>query len=277
MPYEGLARIGKNGPRWTGVVRMVPEHLADPLRWKRPRRVFVNSMSDLFHEGLTNEEIAAVFGVMAAAPKHTFQVLTKRPARMRDWFRWIANQPTATAAPWISPNGVMRLCLSRIATTVDGPWSVFSRWAKAASIQWPLPNVWIGTSVEDQATADERIPLLLETPAAIRWVSYEPALAELDLRPSWIAGYDYSGGFKVSATKLDWLVCGGESGPGARGFDLAWAESIVAQCKAAGMAVFVKQLGALAHDSVERLSLKDRKGGDWNEWPDGLKVREFPR
>lgn len=196
QPYEGLVRIKDIRPnavrfernprreaRWTGVVRLVPDHLADPLRWKRPRRVFVNSMSDLFHERLSNEEIAAVFGVMAASPKHTFQVLTKRAARMKEWFAWLDATATGESS-WRCADycqiaamkaGVSeRLMLHEIKGTLKC-WN------------WPLPNVWLGVSVEDQRRAEERIPLLLKTPAAVRFVSAEPLLGPVDLSP-WMGG-----------------------------------------------------------------------------------------
>jgi protein gp37 len=200
QPYEGLVkvhvrrssvhvrrssvdpRVKWSSPRWTGEVRMVPEHLADPLRWKRPRRVFVNSMSDLFHERLKNEEIAAVFGVMAAAPRHTFQVLTKRAERMRDWFRWLESQiaPPEKVGNWTRTGHghrdvvhyYVRQLLTDDAAIVSG---------EARTGAWPLPNVWLGVSVENQQYADERIPLLLETPAAVRFVSAEPLLGDVDL------------------------------------------------------------------------------------------------
>jgi len=140
----------------------------------------------------------------------------------------------------------------------------------------PMPNVHLGVSVEDQATADERIPLLLQTPTAVRWISYEPALGPVDLRPFLWKIDDLAGDVRV-----DWVVIGGESGPGARPFDLAWARSAIAQCRAAGVPVFVKQLGAQPFyripEGTAGLGLRDRKGGSMEEWPDDLRVREFPK
>jgi protein gp37 len=332
LPYEGLARRSKGGePRWTGEVRMVPEHLADPLRWKRPRRIFVNSMSDLFHEKLTNEEIAAVFGVMAAAPQHTFQVLTKRAERMRDWFEWAEDQGRellhqVNGPP---PGGSPVPSACAIMANLRGPLEIIAgdAWRAAMKVAWPLPNVWLGVSAEDQQRADERIPLLLETPAAVRFVSAEPLLGPIDgerfIRPRHLVdGYRevqrrYPGGGPVPAhlasPGVDWVIVGGESGHGARHFDVTWARSIVTQCQAAGVPVFVKQLGAFAIDSslvdvwangehhyarppgdevitqarslphysvtAHQLSrlLRSKKGGDPAEWPEDLRVREFPR
>lgn len=286
LPYDGLAdpRTGL----WTGKVRMVPEHLADPLRWQKPRRIFVNSMSDLFHEGLSNEEIAAVFGVMAAASHHTFQVLTKRAERMREWFGWVSNAALDKIA-CIADDALAAMPQAQLAS-----WFAPGRGAQA----WPLPNVWLGVSTEDQTRAEERIPALLNCPAAVRFLSIEPQLGPVDLTRL----RDDELGAKWNALEMGihWVIVGGESGPGARPFDLAWAESLVAQCQAAGVACFVKQLGAvpvmdeatwretdsarllsyrnrsLAPTGTVPLKLGDTKGGDPAEWPEYLRVREFP-
>lgn len=268
--------MGSKGPRWTGEVRLVPEVLGTPLKWRKPRRVFVNSMSDLFHEDVSFEFIAAVFGVMAAAPQHTFQVLTKRPKRMREFFAWVTGRRGVEPYVYVEGSVVVHAAEQVMGTELR----------RAAS--WPLPNVWLGVSVEDQATADERIPLLLECPAAVRWVSYEPALGPVDFE-----GLSLDDGSGLSAFRtgdladedgLDWVVVGGESGPGARPFDLTWARSVVAQCKSAEVPCFVKQLGAVPYDShgrtpaerLELFALSNRKGGDMAEWPDDLRVRQWP-
>lgn len=263
QPYEGLVRIsntldGRKPTGWNGTVRMVAEHLADPLRWRRPRRVFVNSMSDLFHESLTNEQIAAVFGVMAAAPQHTFQVLTKRARRMREWFGWIASQGDV----------VRVMCDSLVAHDADGGPAISKimlgptrrDWQPVPVEQrgmnpWPLPNVWLGVSVENQAAADERIPELLATPAAVRWISAEPLLGAVDLGlpRTWLVGAtarkilrDTGARGAVPAhlqppPSLDWLVMGAESGPGSRAADPAWFRGLAEQCRSAGVSVFFKQ------------------------------------
>lgn len=188
MPYEGLAKPSARGlPKWTGEVRFVEKMLDQPLRWKKPRRIFVNSMSDLFHEKLSNEQIAAIFGVMAAASRHTFQVLTKRPERMREWFKWIEEQGQhlLEAVGEEPPGG----------SPVPGACATFARekeiggvlgpadWREAMRVAWPLPNVHLGVTAEDQQRLNERVPILLNTPAAVRWVSAEPLLGPLDLAP----------------------------------------------------------------------------------------------
>lgn len=266
-PFYTFARQGP--ARWTGKVELVPEKLEEPIHWRKPRRVFVNSMSDLFHERLSNEDIAAVFGVMGFCSHLTFQVLTKRPERMKRWFEWLEGKDRPRELWRIPP------ALFLPANVVVAPGN------------WPLPNVWLGVSVEDQTTADARIPVLLETPAALRFVSYEPALEAIDIR-LWLGGsidptLPAAQIAKAWGRKgLDWLIVGGESGPKARPFDVAWAFSVVEQCKAAGVPVFVKQLGAytildpryVRPGATRRL--RDRAGADPSEWPEDLRVREFP-
>jgi protein gp37 len=260
--YAGLTKLGPHGPQWRGTIRLFPGMLEDPLHWKTPRRVFVNSMSDLFHDVVPDEFIDQVFITMGEASQHTFQILTKRPQRMQAY-------------------------LDKSAVAGES----FPR--------WPLPNVWLGVSVEDQASADERIPLLLGTPAAVRWISAEPLLGPVNLDGHlWM--YDEEAAPRVRGRlhpSLDWVVVGGESGPRARPCDLAWIRSIKDQCQAATVPVFIKQLGAQPYDSVAAwkmvdrvytptathawhlagLTLKDKKGGDMAEFPKDLRVREFPR
>jgi protein gp37 len=321
QPYEGLAHFKRKtnghpagddplitvGPRWTGEVRFVPEMLAKPLSWKKPRRVFVNSMSDLFHEGLTNEQIAAVFAVMAACPQHTFQILTKRPARMVEWFAWIAAQgaqlkdnigeepPSGHA----EPSACVMIADFLVHNTPSDQF--LGRALDIASLQpWPLSNVWLGVSTENQETANERIPLLLRCPAAVRCVSAEPLLGPIDfeavplpdayLRQKGVGGclqptsekgtepddYTY---FTRLGHKLDWVIVGGESAPGARPCDVDWIRSIVKQCADAGVPCFVKQVGDQPQATLPDIGVvlkKKRKGNDPSEWPEDLRVREFP-
>jgi protein gp37 len=257
--------------------------LSEPLRWRKPRRVFVNSMSDLFHEDVPDDYIAAVFGVMAAAPQHTFQVLTKRAERLPRWFEWLdaQNAGARTEVVWQAlrnevehhPDGDAGPLHTKFCADPTGPW--------------PLPNVWLGVSVEDQQRADERIPHLLRVPAAVRFVSYEPALGPVSFR--WLRGAGYSTAPGAvnneydGMRKLDWIIVGGESGLGARPCDVAWVRSVVRQCRAAGVPCFVKQLGArpvvqhpMQVGALFAAHMNDRKGGDPSEWPEDLRVREWP-
>lgn len=294
MPYEGLTREReKGGPVWTGDARFIRAKLAEPLRWRKPRKIFVNSMSDLFHEDVTFEQIAAVFGVMAAAPQHTYQVLTKRPERavkfFNHWMRggWPIKDSLVCARHWLvddpKADGVVGKVLHDL--------------SEDARPGWPLPNVWMGVSVEDQARADERIPLLLQMPAAVRFLSVEPLIGPIDLTdlvdPSVSPGehrydalscdVDAEDDGDWNGATIDWVIVGGESGPGARPCDIAWIASIRDQCAAAGVPCFVKQAGSQAYDSRRgfpmRPDLVDRKGGWLDELPGGAAAwpREFPR
>jgi protein gp37 len=241
----GLTQDSKAGPVWTGEVRFNEQWLDQPLRWKRPRRIFVCAHGDLFAEGVPDVWIDRVFAVMALAPQHTFQVLTKRAERMRAWF---------------SPETSYR--------TGDGSFSrgsivaglVGEHDASAPFHAWPLPNVWLGVSVEDQARADERIPLLCETPAVTRFISAEPLLGPINLGRAML--------HYPSIARLDWVISGGESGPHARGACLAWYRSIRDQCQAAGVAYFHKQNGEYI-DADEWLDaemrLQTERGCRWAE------------
>lgn len=199
-----------------------PERLAQPSSWKRPRRVFVNSMSDLFHPEVPDEFIVRTFGVMASTERHQFQILTKRPRR----------------------------ALQLLAEEFRKP-SIAASLAQQRAITWPLPNVWLGVSVEDQRWADQRIPLLLETPAAVRFLSCEPLLGPLCL--------DHWQG----TNSLDWVIVGGESGPQARPMAVEWARSIRDQCVEANVAFFFKQWGG----HTPKAGGRTLDGETWDQWP----------
>lgn len=180
-------------------VTLRPERLQIPTNWRKGSRIFVNSMSDLFHPEVPFEFILRIFSVMATTPRHNFLVLTKRPERILEWQAWYEAEGWALGVP------------------IGG---------------LPLPNVWLGVSAENQATADKRIPLLLQAKAALRFVSAEPLLGPLDLReylrPSW--GPVKDNGLRSFIPALDWLIAGGESGPGARPAHPAWFRSLRDQC-----------------------------------------------
>lgn len=266
----GLTKLANGRPTWTGAVRFNQDWLDQPLRWRRPRMIFVCAHGDLFHENVPDEWIDKVFAVMALAPQHTFQVLTKRAERMR---RYMADRATPDRI-WFKageyPENDRRyrdgLALHGAVETDQAPW--------------PLRHVWLGVSAEDQRRAEERIWELAHTPAALRWVSAEPLLGLIDAVTSGILDQAEDG-----KRAVDWVVIGGESGKRARWLDLGWARFLVEQCRSAGVPVFVKQLGA--QPTVYRgqppfgshvdLGLRDPKGGDPSEWPEDLRVREWPR
>ena len=215
-------------------VTLHPERMGVPLKWKTPRRVFVNSMSDLFHAAIPDYYIAHIFGAMARTPHHTYQVLTKRHGRMRSL---------------LSSDRFRRLMYD---------WLTFNhyRWIAHNKITWPLPNVWLGVSVEDQARADLRIPALLETPAAVRFLSMEPLLGPVDIT-RWLRQGE-------PRASLDWVIVGGESGPGARPVDGDWVRSLRDQCEASGEAFFFKQWGG----RTPKANGRELDGRTWDEYPE---------
>lgn len=243
-------------------VKCHPEKLDIPLRWTKTRRIFVNSMSDLFHESVPDEFIDKVFAVMAMAPQHTFQCLTKRADRM---LACLTDEALSVR------NGTLCSGIQeRIAK------AMYDLNQNAPDVAWPLPNVWLGVSCEDQATADERIPLLLQTPASVRWISAEPLLGPVDLSAEYLAircggEYPFKNLPNEHRTKLvhmlDWVVVGGESGPKARPMNPNWVRSLRDQCQTAGVSFFVKQL------SGER----GRPIKDITAFPTDLQIREYPR
>lgn len=293
----GRVGAGKALPRWSGKVVLVPEKLAEPLRWRKPRTVFP-SMTDPFHEELSYEHIAAMFGVMAATPQHTYLILTKRIDRAMLWFVWAEKHPVGeptALCQGVAIRAGLDLPLHRIKGTMK-------------QFPWPLPNVWLGTSVEDTATL-RRVRFLVDCPAAVRFISYEPALGAVDLTrieelapdPPYGPGVWLNclnghviGPDDITDRKVHWVIVGGESGPGARPFELGWARATVEQCRAASVPVFVKQLGGAPFDRFEagrqggphpggpsadpdcRLSLADPKGADPAEWPEELRVQQWP-
>ena len=202
LAYDGLATADGN---WTGQILVVDHMMNQPIRWTRPRRIFVNSMSDLFHANVPLEAVERIYDVMGRASRHQFQVLTKRPRRMLE--------------------------------LVPRP---------------PHPNVLHGVSVEDQAAADLRIPTLLEVPSARRFLSVEPLLGPVDLRP-WLSC-------------LDWVIVGGESGPGARPMDPEWVRDLREQCVGAGVPFFFKQWGGVNKKAAGKVL----DGRTWCEFPDEL-------
>jgi protein gp37 len=227
--YTGTAMKSASGKRvWTGTVRLLPRVLREPLGWRKPKMVFTNSMGDLFHDGLSNWDIAQVFAVMGLAKQHVFQVLTKRTRRMRDWL----DDPATPG-------------MVRTAAEIIRPGSQLP--------DWPLSNVWIGTSIEDQERADERLLLLLECNAALRFVSAEPLLQRVELVEALCrAGQSATAAAELLRERLAWLIVGGESGPGARPMHPAWARSLRDECVTLGTTFFFKQRGHWSWDPPSR-------------------------
>jgi protein gp37 len=215
-------------------VQLMPARLLDPLTWMVPRHVFVTSMGDLFHEAVPDDYLDQIFAVMALASRHRFQVLTKRPARMKAYLDR-GPEPIRDAMhargreleyTWSSAKLIR--CYGR----PEDDWQQLYR-------QWPFRNIWTGITVENQAAADERIPILLDTPSALRWLSVEPLLEAVDIS-LWTTDNTL-----IERPGIKWVVVGGESGPHRRPFDEEWAGAIAEQCLWAGVPVFAKQTGAL--------------------------------
>jgi protein gp37 len=261
----GLTKPSKAGPVWTGEVRFNDKMLLEPLGWTRSRKIFVCAHGDLFAEGVPDEWIDKVFAVMALCPQHQFQVLTKRPERMREYLTaHQADRRIYEEACDLTVINELQVILLAPGMADPGLKPKAPRVRLGA---WPLPNVWLGVSAEDQKRADERIPVLLDTPAAIRFVSLEPLLGPIDLTslcPGWnfvdaLQGIKYHDSPEPSPTaptgKLDWVIVGGESGNGARPMHPDWARSLRDQCKAAGVAFHFKQWGVWTPGvNVERQS-----------------------
>ena len=322
--YKGLAVMRESGkPQWMGEVRLVPEAIEQVLRWRAPRKIFLTAMGDPFHDGVSDDDLEFLFGAMHVAGHHTFQVLTKRPKRMAEFIKKTTAERCLAEFTIRLGNGVLK----------DQSPTGKSDWSKRMprGFDWPLKNVWLGVSVENQATANERIPHLLATPASVRFLSCEPLLEAVDLTrivdpnpaivnaPVTITFHALvrKGGIALRAgLGIDWVIAGGESGSGARPFDLAWARSLRDQCASAGVAYFCKQLGSNAIDSdgfdvmnergevaysrgndvpgVEAMRLealhkgrilrprnysrflRDRAGADIAEFPEDLRIQQFP-
>lgn len=261
----------ESGGEWTGRVNLLGDRLDQPLRWTKPKRIFVNAQSDLFHDNVPDEFIAEVFAVMAVTPRHTFQVLTKRHGRMRSLLSSIAFGSSVR---------------SRINDILDNGAQWPPEWEpEGHDLAWPLPNVWLGVSVENQRWADIRVRELLGTPAAVRFLSCEPLLGPVDLARAIEPNFAVSGWKDLSG--LDWVIVGGESGPGARPMQPEWARSLRDQCTAAGVAFHFKQWGewapdaayddrgqlvdAQSNESMTRVGKKaagrDLDGHTWDEYP----------
>lgn len=215
---------------WTGKIALFPQRLDAIAKWRKPRSCFMVSMGDLFHDNVPEIYIVNVFESMKDAGTHTFQVLTKRPKRMLELVRDMRPH-------------------------FGAKYPVFQ--------PWPIPNIWLGVTTEDQQRADERIPHLLQTPAAVRFVSVEPMLGPVDLRPAHNAAYDAG---VCQVVKASWIIIGAETGPGRRPCRIEWVRDLVQQCKTAGVACFVK-----------KLEIDGKITNNMADWPADLRVREYPR
>lgn len=305
--YAGTTKTLANGKVvWTGKINMDEGSLTLPLRTKKPTMWFVNSMSDLFHEDVPDEFILRVFGVMMATPWHTYQVLTKRAERLPAWFEWWMNE--ATRQRYLNlQTGMAHEAVADLPCDWKAAQEYYLKNCDQSNrgrydncILWPLFNVWLGVSVEDQQRADERIPHLLKTPAAVRFLSCEPLLGPVDLervlffRNHYQSGAHHyidvlRGGFWSTMPAyrpsqdgepknvftnhsdlqenglISWVIIGSESGPKRRPMKQEWAEQIAAQCEAVGVKWFMKQM-----------EVNGRVSGDIDAFPQKLRIRQMP-
>lgn len=283
--YQGLTVINGAGPNWTGLVREIPERLSQPLRWRKPSMIFVNSMSDLFHENISDNFLIHAFAVMGNSHiatgndhTHTFQVLTKRAERLAEFTQRLR---------WQNCFGFLELerpyMINNLPYVADSDWRLLGQAKPGGTTQrapgWMPPQIWLGVSVES-AAYKSRIDLLRKVPAAVRFISIEPLLEDIGT---------------LDLTGIHWVIVGGESGPEARPFDLQWARNIIAQCKAANVPCFVKQMGSRPFSIKDKIGFKGTqehgiklpdgfyrhlnsgKGGDPAEWPADIRVRDFPK
>lgn len=292
LPNRGTGLPFKPGHRKDIEIVLDDKMLQLPLKWRDPRGIFVCSMSDLFGSFVPDAMIDQMLAVMALCPQHIFMVLTKRPERARAYL-----SDSATVRRVYEAACDIALTLG-VAVVLVAPGVAPSQAPAGQRVfldRWPLPNVWLGTSAEDQGTAAERLQHVLQAPAAKRFVSFEPLLGPIDptdlCNGRWFYDalrgerwHDGPGTNPVDkfAPGLDWAIIGGMSGRRPREYRYSWARSLIRQCKEAGTAAFHKQVGANPVDDLgyveisHAVKLKDLKGGDMLEWPEELRVRQFP-
>ncbi|HAO12140.1 MAG TPA: phage Gp37/Gp68 family protein [Planktothrix sp. UBA8407] len=245
---------------WNGTVELVPNQLDRPYEWKKGKRIFIGSMTDLFHENTPFSWLEEIMAMIEETTQHTYQILTKRPERMIEFFDWYS-----------------RRCSDE----------------SIGDIKWRMPdNIWLGVSCENQAMADKRIPLLMQIPAKVRFLSCEPLLEPINLSKflpiewseiaeDWIESWPGIGSYNANDYP-SWVIVGGESGAGSRACHVDWLRDIASQCQSAKIPVFIKQLGnnAIAtrtdHTGNYKLKIKDRKGSDILEWFEDLRIQQFP-
>ena len=311
--YEGLTVLRKKGPVWTGKVKLAHDRLVVPLRWKRGRRIFVNSLSDVWHDEVPFEFICAMYGIMAMCPHHTFQLLTKRSRRMVEWYemtselvdpvghcvdlagQYLCQLPNQGSITWAEVDRIKKDALPR-----------------AAGRAWPLDNVWLGVSAEDDRSLAARAGHLLACEAVVHWISAEPLVGPLDLAPwiravegctecEWRGSYDElvaQGGHDLcpdcrkegtmttyygederreADPRIDWVVVGGESGNQSRVMDPRWVQDIEAACDQAGVPWLFKQWGEWAPVGRGRVEVPLTDDGLMFDLPNPQEVVGTPR
>jgi len=310
--WKGLGEKTSAGLRWTGKIKLFPEMLDVPLRRKKSTTYFVNSKSDLFHKDVPFEFILKIFGLSIYTPWHTYQILTKRIDRVVEFFQWWRKKWAESRILW----GLQALAIQSVWSITDeklrGRATKFweenydqsGRGKIDYPVPWPHPNVHIGVSCSTEADANKNIPILLQIPVAVHYVSFEPLLGNIDaLKYLWLrqkctgpkgcgftgASYEFDNPKKDGAYKcpkcgknhtylvtnnLDWVIVGSESGPQRRSCKTEYVRSLVEQCKSAGVPVFVKQVDTSELKPSGVLGYKVSKNPE--EWPEDLRLREYP-
>ncbi|NDY56224.1 phage Gp37/Gp68 family protein [Desulfovibrio sulfodismutans] len=236
-PHQYREVVDQDNQAWNGRTEFVTSAMEQPFRWKRGRHIFVGSMTDLFHPSTPDEWLDRIFAVMALTARHRFLLLAKRPERMRDYMTQVTPQRLAHAATELQGEEAAKVVLAVLNDTLCG----------VRNVGWPMRHVWLGVTAEDQARADERIPILRDTPAVVRFVSFEPLLGQVDCRRFLVPlrreitprGRENV----VSPPGVNWAICGGESGPGARPMHPDWVRGLRGQCQDADVPFFFKSWG----------------------------------
>lgn len=278
---QGLTVESKAGPVWNGEVRLHEPALLQPLSWTKPRRIFWNAHGDTFHENVPDEWIDRIFAVAALTPQHTHMILTKRAKRMREYMAHVDMTYRVDC--------IMEEMINERIDPLNRRSDDLRAIAPDIDETWPLPNVWLGVSVEDQTRADERIPDLLATPAAVRFLSCEPLLGPVNLTVyrddkliealtgDWQDGVVMRPDFSLvginsnysNGPKIDWVIAGGESGPGARPMHPDWTRSLRDQCADADVPFHFKQWGEFVP------CVSDDEGHGLRCYPDGADCEAF--
>ena len=248
MDVEGYDEVVGYGGKWNGNTVFVPKALEKIAKWRKPKRIFVGSMTDIFHKNTSNSDIAAVFGAMCSAPRHNFILLTKRPERAKAWFEWVEKRQEQGKSLFPDDNDEWRV------------WQMLYVEGRKKGIDlpvhhgglWPLPNIWLGVTVESEKYLG-RVNTLLKIPAAVRFVSVEPMLGPVSLNP-FFPSMNFP---SLRPPALQWIICGPETGPSKRPFDFDWARDLRDQCRAACVPFFYKK-----HDDFKT--------------PEDLRIAEFP-
>lgn len=271
--HEGLTVLRKKGPVWTGKIDLAYHRLFEPFKWSNPRKIFVNSLSDVFHENVPFDFVKAMYGVMACSPHHVFQLLTKREDRMAEFYADMdvrVQSLGGRAAVWecLYWAGQAVRQLHAEGKLTKGQANRYLQRLEVVPIHavWPLPNVWLGVSTENDEMLNRRVPKLFECEAAVHWISAEPLLSALPSLSKYLVR-------DANGRRVDWVVAGGESGPDARAMALEWATGARDACAEHGVPFMMKQLGSVL---AEQFPGSGTKGTEKEAWPADIRICDYP-